>query len=811
MTTPGSRAESDEETLAPGGPSRGALHDRAADPAAFSIRSTPGIQHGGALIVTLPLRLLERLAIYVVPSFLLYTVVMWGLWHVPNDAWGMYGNIDGAWLAWNQRAILRWGRALDLSPFNPVSGMGSIFAPYLPWLNPGAWALGLPLPRDLTYVVSYTIYFWELVAANLLLFRVLGLSPVASIIAAQVYLLVLFPPTNGVVGSLYWYSLAPVNAHLVAMANVSLVMFLLTGRLGRGGNIACLGGMLASILSGLFSGAILFLTYGPIYVLAALTLLMGAPAGERSLRWKIASVVAVAGMLILLGFPDYLLATVRTSARSGGASAPLESLRSLADLQRVWSVFSACSRANELLCPRFLVFWFHLGALVGAVLQVLRGPSRLRLLAAGFFAYVGLVHLYEIGIQGHVLKPPVISAPYLVWSAYVFYAFFFVAGIGLLLPSRFPWLRRLRSRRPAALGAGARRAARAGLACVLVPGLAAYWWTKDIAPYQPPPPRHKSLLGVLGPGPAREPVVGPITRYLIEHASLRPGGYFHGYTVTYFGDPAGHIRQAVGYDTPNRSWDVYVRARHYLEKHYGNRFQETDLWDFDIPTFEEYGQWVSRQAQAFATELFSAPGDAGHPVFLRVYRLDLDLLPPLGVRFVISDVRLHQPEAALRAQETSATAGPIYLYELRAPNLGDYRPTRASPVGTFAEAVGAVRDRKGALKSDVIVFTDLPGPFASARNVKFRIQRDGFRLAAESDGRSLLLLPVQFSRCLRPRAARPWVDLSTIRLLRGNAVQTLLLFEKRVDVRVRFKFGLLGEARCRQRDARDLAALGLRG
>jgi len=165
----------------------------------------------------------------------------------------------------------------------------------------------------------------------------------------------------------------------------------------------------------------------------------------------------------------------------------------------------------------------------------------------------------------------------------------------------------------------------------------------------------------------------------------------------------------------------------------------------------------------------------------------------------------------LRARETSATAGLIYLYGLHAPNLVDYSATRISRVGTFAQAVGAVRDRKSTLKSDVIVFTDLPGLFASARNVKFRIQRDGFRIAAESDGRSLLLLPVQFSRCLRPRAARPWVDLSTICRLRGNAVQTLLLFEKRVDVRVRFKFGLLGEARCRQRDARDLATLGLRG
>ena len=135
--------------------------------------------------------------LYLVPTIIFFVVDAIGLWRLPGDFWGMYGNDDGIWAAWNLRGIFEWSRPFDLAPFNPLSGMGSTFLPNTPWLNPAALALALPLPREVTYLISYFVYFVELSLSLILLFRVVGLAPLEAIICAQLYLLILFPPTNG--------------------------------------------------------------------------------------------------------------------------------------------------------------------------------------------------------------------------------------------------------------------------------------------------------------------------------------------------------------------------------------------------------------------------------------------------------------------------------------------------------------------------------------------------------------------------------------------------------------------------------------
>ncbi len=771
----------------------------------------------------------ERVFVYFVPLCLLYLVTMWGLWHIPNILWGMYGNTDGWWLSWNIRGILHWGNILDLSPFNPLSGMGSTFAPYLPWLNPGALSLGLPFPKDLNYLMSYSIYFIELCISNIILLRILGLSPVQSSIGAQIYVLVLFPPTAHIFVALPWYSLAPVNAHLVAVANLTLALFLVIGPFQLLGNLTCAAGMLAFTLAGLFSAPILFLTYAPTYSLAGLALLLGQRPDRRALLWKVGSAGAVATILWLLGFPDYLGATGAMSARSAlpPPFAAGAAMLSMDFWLNIWRRFDLCGRSQELLCNRFPVFWFHALALGGATIQLFKGRSLLRPLAAWFLFYIGFTHFYEFAT--HVLlfgKLHVVSTPYLVWSSYPFSALFLVVFgcTSLNVAARaLPVLHNMWQRKQGE-GAARRRwavegpvwSARiwsvvyAGLSVLIVPGLAYYLWAVKIAPHLSGPRPNATTFAFLGPSRIRKPVVGPVTRDLIEHASLGPGSVFHGYTVSYFGDMAGHIRKAVNYRDPNMSFDIYVRARQYLDQHYGNRFQETDLWELNIPTFEEYGQWVTRQAYVFATELFSSPGDEGHHVILRVYRLDLDLLPALGVRFLITDMRPDDPRLTLRATEKAPTAGPIYLYEIPEPNLATYSPSRAIKATSFAEALALIRQHRMSLRTDVVVFEDLPGPFRPARRAELRMVRDGFRITAESDGRSLVLVPVQFSRCFRMQPARPAGDLPGARLLRANAVQTLLEFEGRLDAQVRFQFGLLGAAKCRLRDVEDLKNLELK-
>jgi hypothetical protein len=88
------------------------------------------------------------------------------------------------------------------------------------------------------------------------------------------------------------------------------------------------------------------------------------------------------------------------------------------------------------------------------------------------------------------------------------------------------------------------------------------------------------------------------------------------------------------------------------------------------------------------------------------------------------------------------------------------------------------------------------------------MERGGFRIIAESDSRSLLLLPIQFSRCFEITTAPTFqADPSSVRLLRGNAIHTLLEFTGHLDATVRFRFGLAGHTQCRFQDAADFRRL----
>ena len=77
-------------------------------------------------------RLLRVLLTYVLPGLAVLYVVVCGLWFVPDRLAGMYGNVDGHWASWSARGVLEWSGFLDFSPFSPLVGTGSLFAPNLP-------------------------------------------------------------------------------------------------------------------------------------------------------------------------------------------------------------------------------------------------------------------------------------------------------------------------------------------------------------------------------------------------------------------------------------------------------------------------------------------------------------------------------------------------------------------------------------------------------------------------------------------------------------------------------------------------------
>src|SRR5262249_20738659 len=138
------------------------------------------------------------------------------------------------------------------------------------------------------------------------------------------------------------------------------------------------------------------------------------------------------------------------------------------------------------------------------------------------------------------------------------------------------------------------------LMTLVIPGLALADWQLRTRFFQPRPPAHNPQIALLGQSNVRHAKIGAITRYLIEHARIAPGSPFRGYTATYVVDPHGPLwRELQKRTTSGEEWsklELYIAARPFFDRHYQNRLQETDLWEHDIPTLEEYGQWVTKSA-----------------------------------------------------------------------------------------------------------------------------------------------------------------------------------------------------------------------
>ena len=294
----------------------------------------------------------------------------------------------------------------------------------------------------------------------------------------------------------------------------------------------------------------------------------------------------------------------------------------------------------------------------------------------------------------------------------------------------------------------------------------------------------------------------PLRDYLREHASIAVGKPFRGYTSTVWVDKNGEFSTGPD-DAALQDLRRYVYGLAYFRDRYGETFTDTDLWRFQIPTFEEYGEWTSVQAHAFAAKLLTPAGFSLHSNYLRVFTINSAILRAVGVRYILTDAEAIDSPATLRGSVTAEGAPTVRLFELVNPNLGTYSPTHFVKAASADEIAQRIRENKDRLDQVAIVTDDLASTTAQARNVVMTIERDGVRIQASTDGPTHILLPLQFSHCLVV------VNGSPARLTRANLFQTLVSFDGELDARLEFRFGLFADNKCRIRDGQDNKTLGL--
>ena len=281
------------------------------------------------------------------------------------------------------------------------------------------------------------------------------------------------------------------------------------------------------------------------------------------------------------------------------------------------------------------------------------------------------------------------------------------------------------------------------------------------------------------------PAKPPMVDALAQELALKPGAPFRGRSLTLY--------------TPDGDTDIYAIALRY-RRSLGNDFLE-ELLPFGIPTVNQGQHWTSPVTFAFLQHFFGTPGDAFDKNFFWLNRFNERIARLTGVRMVISDGDI---AGATLMAEQAVGARRLRLYRLDEVNLGQYAPTRPRRIARAAEAIAVLEAAGFDPKRDVVVEHDLPPDLMPAGPVSVTTEA-GPRLhvRASSPGRSLLVLPFEFSHCLE------LLGTPGVRLVPVNLQQTGLLFEREADVTLDYRYGF-GRDGCRAADLARARALELR-
>src|SRR5262245_19451587 len=187
------------------------------------------------------------------------------------------------------------------------------------------------------------------------------------------------------------------------------------------------------------------------------------------------------------------------------------------------------------------------------------------------------------------------------------------------------------------------------------------------------------------------------------------------------------------------------------------------------------------------------------------------ILQALGVRYVFQSLaegdELRPPDdAVLRLQVGPAmVAGRQFMqkvFEYSNSNEGNYSPTNVVIARDAPSILKHLWSTSFDPRRSIILSERIEEPLVEATGGKMFFERGAIRVQAESRGRSLLLLPVQYSRCLVPS------EPAKAKLLPANLVQTAVLFQGSIDLRIYFEYGLFRPG-CRKQDLADLAELDI--
>jgi hypothetical protein len=289
------------------------------------------------------------------------------------------------------------------------------------------------------------------------------------------------------------------------------------------------------------------------------------------------------------------------------------------------------------------------------------------------------------------------------------------------------------------------------------------------------------------------PRVTAIVDILKSSIALAPGSSFNGRVATII---------PVNANATDDPWTQQLNAALKVWRTIGNDQMSIGLWYYQIPTLFEYNQFLSPAFHVLIKRTLQRPALL-HVRNVTIFSHANDrVLKLLGVRYLI----MPQEKSSMGVQHvTEEVAGqPWGLFELSAPNLATYSPTSVEIRRSLASSFDLVTDDRVDLAKTAVVGEEIGGPLTPVEASSLSISNGDLHVVARSSGRSLLIVPVEFSRCMELRDERAGLGGSQARLVRVDGILTGVVFERDLDAVLAFRIGPLHNPTCRWQDYQEL-------
>jgi hypothetical protein len=651
-------------------------------------------------------------------------------------------------------AAVNFGGLFQVTNISPIEGVGSQILPMNVWLNPAYWPFHI-LSQALATDVSALIALACFAIACYVMARCFDVPVVPSAIAAQLCI-VLFAPTVLYLQLSTVFCLTPGNA--VAYAPHMIALGLLA-RLEPGSWRA-----FVPITIAIFALLFYSLSCDPLWTMVngfswsvAFAVVTFSPLNLKAILVRGAALGCCLVLLFLTGALEYLYTLSRYTARVQFAA--------VVDRPRLGPFVSTAFYSPT---AKYYYLACSLGWLLGIL--ALRGRPRVLVLAAATTCM-----LYVAYGTGFLLLNVPWTAPIPVYVEHSLFPLFLAAGVAGywgMLRAAASWLRQKLPLLQARLRA---RFAPIVLSFILVasiPAMAMNFAVNRSAPYAEawnlPWPNEPEFVEFL---------TGSVGRTVGQ--PFRGSIHFPGY---------------------NEQAGVTITA----------------LWAKGVPTVHGYGQLVTPQAlyilhavfQKDVTGLLNGfipfPGPSWSTFFkaLQLFGARYYVADPADPTGAAQAARAGYPLTTMPRRPFIGEPGLWQIYELPRPNVGNYSPTEVLTAGSAVEIAARMREEEFDFTRQVVLLTPVRESLVPARNMRLSLIRGGLHVSGTSEGTSLVVLPQQFSNCLRASD-------SHVRIVRADLMMTGVIFSGEIDTDILFDYGIFSPG-CRWIDLADLQRLQMK-